>query len=766
MPRVESGLLFAWGDFILLLYRKVLLILLALSVGVYFLFQAGSVYAAQQPGFDIRISQVETIQQSDGMLVRIYFEFYNGQTSQVISNVQASSARLTLLSNGYKSDAVVQVPIQPIYLLLLLDSSGSMTSAAENLRAAAKQLLASPPDKAYFGVVQFDEGALLLQDFSQNMSTVANAINRYAVRQSGTCLYDQAYSAIETVLGKLPEGRRALILFTDGKDEKQDGSVCSRHTLLEVTELAQKKHIPIHAIGLSESGKVNALELKNLSDETGGISGMASSKNNLGETFRQMLEALKSQWMVETTIYPNQGDNQAELVVGLKDGSSLSKSLIISSGEAYVGPPSPVQARVDGFNYDKSSKAYTLQLSLTSPQLVDYLHLSVWDKKTNTKILDEIHPKPIDHNVFQIPAADFISGHSYELHISAISKENGTAFEIQPKGNNYSSNFSATELIHEFLYETGATSPEISLKSVEPNENNFILWLETKNANEIASYEGWLIKEDTGTKAPNSDFSVSNLEPGGRLTLYLEDKGIQAGKYKIVVRALGAKKELLAQLTSDGVVYTPKTVSPVDEVFTAILKNPVILGAIALVLVFMVAFVVFYTRNERKRATALPILSTQIEDTQGGQTQRRAVPVNRVEVQDPKRERTVDITNAGGKVNPITSNRPRSSLKCLKNKSIPNQVGTIYPISTVPFVIGREEGQLIVPVKSMSRRHVVINYDDQRRCYTISDEGSRNGTRITDNDKPELLSPHSSIVLTPGASIELGPEVMFIFEMG
>ena len=43
---------------------------------------------------------------------------------------------------------------------------------------------------------------------------------------SGTCLYDAAYQAVE-MASTTPPGRRAVVLFTDGKDETASGEQCS-----------------------------------------------------------------------------------------------------------------------------------------------------------------------------------------------------------------------------------------------------------------------------------------------------------------------------------------------------------------------------------------------------------------------------------------------------------------------------------------------------------------------------------------------------------
>jgi hypothetical protein len=108
-----------------------------------------------------------------------------------------------------------------------------MTGAAAKLQEAAKLALNNTPENSRFSIVQFDEEIKLLQDFTENLSALAFAVDQYKASRSGTCLYDAAYTAVEA-LSKAPVGRRAVILFTDGKDETRDGKQCSKHTYQEM----------------------------------------------------------------------------------------------------------------------------------------------------------------------------------------------------------------------------------------------------------------------------------------------------------------------------------------------------------------------------------------------------------------------------------------------------------------------------------------------------------------------------------------------------
>ncbi|MEJ2759942.1 MAG: VWA domain-containing protein, partial [Anaerolineales bacterium] len=256
-----------------------------------------------------------------------------------------------------------------------MDSSGSMGGSAQKKQEAAKQSLNNVPDNALFGIVQFDEEIKLLQDFTENIAAVNFAIDQYAVSNRGTCLYDAAYAAVEAQ-ANAPQGRRAVILFTDGKDEKRGASVCSTHTLQELMNLAMEMQVPIHTIGLSGlNSNINEVELKNLAAVTGGFSFIAQQAD-LPMAFSQIMESLKAQWMVQANVYPNDGTNEAVFSLTLDDGQTINTAFSFDSGTDYPGPPSPVQMRFDGLQLIAETQSYDIQLSMTSPDLVGYVKIA------------------------------------------------------------------------------------------------------------------------------------------------------------------------------------------------------------------------------------------------------------------------------------------------------------------------------------------------------------------------------------------------------
>src|SRR4030043_227853 len=74
---------------------------------------------------------------------------------------------------------------------------------------------------------------------------------------------------------EIPKGRRAVVMLTDGKDEKGDGT-CSIHSLNDVIDAATTKtiRVPIYTIGVGP--QVDAKELGRMASLTGGRSMIAT----------------------------------------------------------------------------------------------------------------------------------------------------------------------------------------------------------------------------------------------------------------------------------------------------------------------------------------------------------------------------------------------------------------------------------------------------------------------------------------------------------
>jgi len=202
----------------------------------------------------------------------------------------------------------------PMTVVLAIDTSGSMQArsagqtsmtAAQNAAVNFISMLARDDRVALFS---FNNEPILKMDFSDDHDAVIKAVNSLAAKpDAATCLYDTAFEAVKKA-AEIPKGRRAIILLTDGKDEKA-GSACSMHTANDVIDVATTKSIrvPIFTIGVGP--KVDARELGRIASFTGGRNLLATSLADLQWLYRAIANQLKNQYLITYITHSPSGEH-------------------------------------------------------------------------------------------------------------------------------------------------------------------------------------------------------------------------------------------------------------------------------------------------------------------------------------------------------------------------------------------------------------------------------------------------------------------------
>jgi FHA domain/von Willebrand factor type A domain len=713
--------------------------------------------------------------------------------------VDAQSPQLSLLNTNYTANGELKKPDVPIYITLVLDASGSMSGAAPTLRKAAKESLNNSPDNSLFSVVQFDEEIKLIQDFTENIPAISYAIDRYQVAQKGTCLYDATYSAVEA-MAKAPIGRRAVILFTDGKDEKADGKVCSKHTYQELVDFAMQNQVPISTIGLSyKAGAINDLELKSMAASTGGVSAIAG-QGDLETAFGNIMQALKAQWMFEANIYPRRGKNDAVLNIVLKDGTALNQPFPINSNTDYPGPPSPVSVNFAGLLLKAAQQSYEVQLDVTSPELAKYIKIEIWDKQAGSKVDEYVFDKLAANNQLLIPTKSLTTGKSYEMRITAINKQDGTPFQIGHDDQGKPLN----ELIHEFLFDPSTAYPSLQVQSVVEKSGNLILAVNVTNPDLIGGFDGWLVDENTNTQVLNSNFTAQAItSTSGNITVPTKSNRIPDGKYTVIVRVLAKNNNVYSSASYEGVTYKAPTLF--DRLGVALIAAPIFLFGILVIIVAVVGFLMFNS-SRQKSMSGMPVLQGRLGGKMDGgkpsgsviavaedepipsRNKSTAAPPATPVVASPQPAKpaplpsaapmqsaqfatpSADATMLAGNTNQVEGAAtviaaaplmPRATVSILDSDGSAAPKGPVL-ISPLPFLIGRTEGAFVIQNANISRKHAQITYDAAQRAYFITDLNSSNGTRLNS----QRLTPGQAARLASGTVIGLGPNISVRFDLG
>lgn len=209
---------------------------------------------------------------------------------------------------------------RPLRIAIVLDTSLSMEG--EKLRSAIASAVAfldivQPGDEGL--VFGFSDGVSTLQDLTSDRAKLEGAI-RSVSATGGTSLYDAIYTASERLAAF--DGRRVLLLLSDGRDEAANGlEPGSLHTLEEARARALRNEVMVFAIGL---GKYLAHDAKALGDDptarpleldfygrqalatiisslaetTGGAAVFAPGASQLRRSFERIAEDLRHQYLL------------------------------------------------------------------------------------------------------------------------------------------------------------------------------------------------------------------------------------------------------------------------------------------------------------------------------------------------------------------------------------------------------------------------------------------------------------------------------------
>jgi Ca-activated chloride channel family protein len=189
----------------------------------------------------------------------------------------------------------------PISLVLMLDTSASMDDKMPQAQAAAMRFVKTLRPQDVAQVVQFNDRATVLQDFTSDPSALDVAIKKTQA-QGPTALHNALYVALKD-LDKQKKGgelrRRAVVLLSDGEDT---ASLVSDE---QVTELARKTEICIYAISLRSNRSQDrerlsfsqaAHLLTVLSRDTGGQVFFPASISELDSVYDRIAEELRTQY--------------------------------------------------------------------------------------------------------------------------------------------------------------------------------------------------------------------------------------------------------------------------------------------------------------------------------------------------------------------------------------------------------------------------------------------------------------------------------------
>ena len=189
----------------------------------------------------------------------------------------------------------------PITVVVMLDTSGSMTLALDLVKSAAEQFLLRlmPEDQGMVGAFN-DKIEFHPEGFTNSRDELVRSLKELDFGYP-TRLYDAVNQSMAQLKG-IP-GRRVVLVFTDGDDN------ASKVGSGDVTDRGRLEDVMVYSIGLENeyfdgARKVRSSPdrgLRKLSEETGGGFFLLKKTDELTSTFTRVAQELHSQYVLGFT---------------------------------------------------------------------------------------------------------------------------------------------------------------------------------------------------------------------------------------------------------------------------------------------------------------------------------------------------------------------------------------------------------------------------------------------------------------------------------
>ena len=188
----------------------------------------------------------------------------------------------------------------PLSLVVAMDTSGSVRGKLDFEQEAAIEFFFTVIERRRDEgmLVTFDSAVQVLQDFTDSPEQLSAAVGQIRVGGSSS-MYDAIYLAIDQKVSERPQGRRIMVVISDGDDNS------SVKTLDDALEAAQRNDVVIYTISTNTGADFGADRqdrgdrlLEVLSEATGGRSFYPFELEDLVQSLGGVVTELRSQYEV------------------------------------------------------------------------------------------------------------------------------------------------------------------------------------------------------------------------------------------------------------------------------------------------------------------------------------------------------------------------------------------------------------------------------------------------------------------------------------
>ena len=242
----------------------------------------------------------------------VYVDVFVTRGGRPVAGLDAS--HFELKDNGRRQrPELLAVETVPLTTLLVFDTSESVRGAKlDALRAAARAFVGGLRPRDQTGLIAFALEIRWLARPTMDKAAVSTALGRLRA-EGATAVWD----ALSAALTALPTSARSLVvLFSDGNDNQ------SWLDAARVQAQAARSNALVQVVGLStpaefeEPGYVE--DLKRVAEVTGGRLWRADSSARLGDSFRDIIEAMNTRYVLRYDPGPDAKPGHHRIEVRLK----------------------------------------------------------------------------------------------------------------------------------------------------------------------------------------------------------------------------------------------------------------------------------------------------------------------------------------------------------------------------------------------------------------------------------------------------------------
>jgi len=245
------------------------------------------------------------------------------RSGQFVPNLKASNFSI-YEDNAQQPITSFSLKQLPVHVVLLIDTSSSVTREIEDFKQAAMNFAARLDPNDQLSLIKFDDKVELVMDWSMNRNALKRALNRLTTGMF-TNFNDALWLAARDQLNRIT-GRKAIIVLTDGIDSGRGHKTQAQalRALIEAetpvyvvskTEIqrsTEQRELESYGNPVSAPHRIRvdglqmslaALEqseqwLLKLTEETGGRLFLPKGFAELSDVYQQVADELRSQYVI------------------------------------------------------------------------------------------------------------------------------------------------------------------------------------------------------------------------------------------------------------------------------------------------------------------------------------------------------------------------------------------------------------------------------------------------------------------------------------